>query len=173
MSEFCATHELTIGDINAPSERLLPALPGWTLKDANESHKSPWLITFDYGIEELAATVMLGGVVVNVVVEGRAAGRGRTSTSNRAAGADEHVAELSASARPRPRGRPGADATIEPHRPLLKLKVGSWLARDCKKRSEGRRKTCEFFLLPNMTRCAPDAYRDRRKKMWLDLELSR
>jgi hypothetical protein len=147
MSEFCATHELTIGDINAPSERLLPALPGWTLKDANQSHKScPWLITFDYGIEELAATVMLGGVVVNVVVEGRAAGRGRTSTSNRAAGADEHVAGLSASARPRPRGRPGADATIEPHRPLLKLKVGSWLRKRLQK--EIRRKEKNLRILP-------------------------
>jgi hypothetical protein len=69
------------------------------------------VIAFDYGIEELAATLTLGGVVVNMVVEGRAAGRGRT---NRAAHADEHRAELSASARRGPRRRPGADATIEP-----------------------------------------------------------
>jgi hypothetical protein len=84
--------------------------------------------------------------VVNVVVEGRAAGRGRTSTSNRAAGADEHVAELSASARPRPRRRPGADATIEPHRPLLKLKVGSWLRKRLQK--EIRRKEKNLRILP-------------------------
>jgi hypothetical protein len=38
MSDFCAKHELTIGDINAPSQRqrLLPDLPGWTLKDAEQ-----------------------------------------------------------------------------------------------------------------------------------------
>jgi hypothetical protein len=114
LSAFCDDEHLSIGDIMAPLETKLPELPVWSTalsvpvdKDKDET-AARWAFAFEYNLEQLAATVMFGGVVVNIGVR-----RGRAGGNAGDADADNsrHAAEFSGRARAR---RRGAEATVVP-----------------------------------------------------------
>jgi hypothetical protein len=114
LSEFCDDEHLSIGDIMAPLDIKLPELPVWSTAlsvpvDKNET-VARWAFAFEYSLEQLAGTVMFGGVVVNIGVRrgraGAAAADGNANADN-----SRHAAEFSGRARAR---RRGAEATVRP-----------------------------------------------------------
>jgi hypothetical protein len=114
LSEFCDDEHLSIGDIMAPLDIELPELPVWSTAlsvpvDKNET-VARWAFAFEYSLEQLAGTVMFGGVVVNIGVRrgraGAAAADGNANADN-----SRHAAEFSGPARAR---RRGAEATVRP-----------------------------------------------------------
>jgi hypothetical protein len=97
LSEFCDDEHLSIGEIMAPLDIKLPVLPVWSTAlsvpvDKNETVARWAFAFFEYSLEQLAGTVMFGGVVVNIGVRrgraGAAAADGNANADN-----SRHAAE--------------------------------------------------------------------------------
>ena len=64
LSQFCDEHELCVADIVADLPLALPPLPSWISKVGDKD--VPWRL--DYNVERTAATLMIGGVVINLMI---------------------------------------------------------------------------------------------------------